>query len=96
MFEKPETDLPEFLPEAIICRNATHADHVQRQISTQRNIHVISADGGAALLCSRTFAKVTVCEGVDLRRNVGGEGDLYSLLRSRQLTWGDRAVFIVL
>lgn len=84
-------------PELIVCRNNNHAQWVRRQLGNQSNIHVISPDGDVAIsLRGRTFAKVTVCEGVDLNRDVNGSGRLEALLRSRQGGWSDRAVFIVL
>lgn len=96
MSEKSGTDLPQHLPELIVCRNEHHARYVRRQVGDQPNIHVASALGGAMAFRASAFAKVTVCEGVDLDRDVDGEGCLEALLRSRQVTWGDRAVFVVL
>ena len=94
--DKPETDLPQHLPEIIVCRNEHHARSVRRQVGAQPNIRLVSALGGAMDFTGMAFAKITVCEGVDLARDVDGEGCLEALLRSRQVTWGDRAVFVVL
>lgn len=91
-----EHNLPEFLPEAIICRDTDQAYSVRNQIGEQPNIHVIHAHAGVSEFCQTAYAKITVCEGVNLRRLMSCGCTLETLLRQRQMTWGDRAVFVVL
>lgn len=91
-----EADLPENLPELIVCRNEAHADRIRRQVRGHHHITVMSATSGLVPLLGKTYARVTVCEGVDLSADMGGEGHLGALLQKRQTTWGDRAVFVVL
>lgn len=81
--------------EMIVCRDERQAGRVREQVRGNPNIRVVSAlhmrdDRGCAP------RRITVCDGVDLWRDCGGDGPLGELLRRRQLTWGDRAVFIVL
>ncbi|WP_313348339.1 hypothetical protein [Paracoccus sp. (in: a-proteobacteria)] len=88
----PEPDGP---LDMIVCRDERQAHEVRRQTRRNRSIRVVSATCPAQF---RGFApqRIIVCEGVDLWRNVDGSGSLEALLRSRQLTWGGRAIFIVL
>lgn len=87
--------LPPMPPELIVCRDANHAQHVRRQIGHVKHIRVI---GPATVQNISGIApwRITVCEGVSLYRDVQGEGALGALLRSRQKTWGDKAVFVTL
>jgi len=85
----------EELPELIVCRNETHARRVREQVRDHSHIHVIGCQSLSQML-AQTFARITVCEGVDLDQDVSGEGPLSRLLRNRQLNWGDRAFTIVL
>lgn len=81
--------------DMIVCRDERHAHHVRRQTQGIPSIRIVSATRPEQF---RGIApqRIIVCEGVELWRDVTGEGDLESVLRGRQATWGDRAVFIVL
>ena len=82
-------------PELIICRDAAQADRVERQIGCDPRVRVVVADHLMGL-GSRTFAKVIVCEGVDLNYDAHGQGRLIDLIQMRQRTWGHQASIIAL
>lgn len=81
--------------EMIVCRDERQAKRVRQQVSRNPNIRVVSATHPSQIF-GLSPQRITVCDGVDLYQPFHGEGCLLDLLRSRQLTWGDRAVFIVL
>lgn len=81
------------LPEMIVCRDAQQAARL-KHVGLHPDIRVVWPSRAA--LVSAPCAKITVLPGVDLQQDVDGQGSLESLLRSRQLTWGDRASFVVL
>lgn len=84
-------------PELIVCRDERHARFVRRQIRRQSHIRVIGSNPARfSDLCGVAPQRITICEGVDLYRDVDGEGDLGLLLRRRQAIWGDQAIFIQL
>lgn len=81
--------------EMIVCRDERQAKRIRQQVSGNPNIRVVSATHPSQIF-GFSPQRITVCEGVDLYQPFHGEGRLVDLLRARQLTCGDRAVFIVL
>lgn len=47
-------------------------------------------------LAMRTVKRVVVASGVNLERDIDGEGTLRQLLKKRQMTWGSEAEWVVL
>lgn len=84
---------PQFLPEIIVCRNEREAQRIRRKVRGPE-VRVVSPT--MAQLLGPSVAKITVQPGVDLTCDVGGMGSLGDLLKSRQVAWGDRAIFIEL
>lgn len=83
-------------PVVIVCRNHEHQRRVTARLRGNPLITAISATGGVGQIMGRPFKTVIVCDGVDLGRNVDGEGSLGQLLRLRQAAYGDRAEFVEL
>lgn len=78
--------------ELIVCRNQEHAKRLRGKLQDHPNIRVASCTTPSEF---RGFApaRITVCEGVDLFMIHDGSR-LADILRHRQKTWGDAAVFI--
>lgn len=87
---------PKPLPELIVCRTEQDAQPIRRQLEGQRHITVVTASNGVRGVCGiRPPQKITVMPGVNLDM-VTGEGNYRAILKSRQATWGDLAVMVVL
>ncbi|WP_243612948.1 hypothetical protein [Shimia aestuarii] len=83
-----------FRPEMIVCGDNLQASFVRRQIGLRRDVKVVWPI--MSQIIGVQAAKITVLPGVDLNRDVGGEGSLRAILKQRQQVFGDEAVWIEL
>lgn len=84
--------------EMIVCRDERQAQLLRRRVRAAgdgaRHIRVVTPS--MAQIMGTAPQRITVLPGVDLFQQIDGAMPLRSLLRRRQLVWGDRAVFIEL
>lgn len=73
-------------PQIIVC--ATKNQFLRAKKQTRNDPYTTVSDGKSANdILARCFYRVIICEGVDLNRDVQGEGSLGSLLKKRQATY---------
>ena len=83
---------PVFPPEMIVGNGDALRTIVRANKALPPN--VVLAQPTMRDIAGRSPYKVTVLPGVDLFQDVEGQGRLIDILRQRQLTWGDSAIFI--
>lgn len=79
----------------LVARSFDHARDLKRRGGACEDL-AIYHPGNIQLAGMAPPKTIIVCDGVDLETNVGGEGSLRAVLKSRQLTWGDKATLIIL
>lgn len=79
----------------LVARSSAHARDLKRRGGACEDIAIFHP-GNIQLAGMAPPKTILVCEGVDLETDVGGEGSLLSILKNRQLTWGDKATLIIL
>lgn len=73
-------------PQIIVCANERQYRRAKEQ--TKSDPYTTVTDGLRVRdLAGRSFYRVIVCDGVDLNRDVEGEGPLGALLKRRQKTY---------
>lgn len=81
--------------EWIVCRNQKDAREFQRRfLGRSRNPGVRVIWPSLRNITGAVAQKITVLPGVDLSENIEGQGRLGDLLRHRQRTFSDKAIFV--
>lgn len=82
-------------PTWIVCRDERQAQRVRKRTKPGDQVRVVSPSIHQ-IRGANPPQVVIVCEGVELWKDIGGEGPFGRLLENRMKVWGDKARFIEL